>query len=99
MEVIYYGHACVGIRIGDTHLLIDPFISENPSASHINVNNVPADYILITTAQQDHTYDVESIAKRTNAKIISNYEISNHYFNLGIENSHPMELRDRKSVV
>lgn len=92
MEVIYYGHACVGIRIGDTHLLIDPFISENPSASHINVNNVPANYILITTAQQDHTYDVESIAKRTNAKIISNYEISNHYFNLGIENSHPMDL-------
>ena len=45
MEVIYYGHACVGIRIGDTHLLIDPFISENPSASHINVNDVPADYM------------------------------------------------------
>ena len=92
MEITFYGHACVGIQIGDTHLLVDPFITENPSAGHINVDQVKADYILITTAQQDHTSDVERIAKRTKAKIISNFEIAKYFFNLGIESSHPMDL-------
>lgn len=92
MEVTYYGHSCVSIKIGDTHLLVDPFIANNPLASHIDINTIPADYILITSAQQDHISDVEQIAKRTKAQIISNFEISNHFFNLGIENSHPMDL-------
>nr|WP_314289545.1 metal-dependent hydrolase [uncultured Capnocytophaga sp.] len=92
MQVTYYGHSCVGIQIGDTHLLVDPFISENPLASHIDINKIKADYILITTAQQDHTGDVERIAKRTKAQIISNFEISNYFFNLGLENAHPMDL-------
>jgi len=82
----------VSIKIGDTHLLVDPFIANNPLASHIDINTIPADYILITSAQQDHISDVEQIAKRTKAQIISNFEISNYFFNLGIENSHPMDL-------
>ena len=77
MEVTYYGHSCVSIKIGDTHLLVDPFIANNPLASHIDINTIPADYILITSAQQDHISDVEQIAKRTKAQIISNFEISN----------------------
>lgn len=55
----------------------------------IDINSLKADYILITHAHQDHILDVESIAKRTNAKIISNYEIVNHFGNLGIE-GHPI---------
>ena len=74
MEVTYYGHSCVSIKIGDTHLLVDPFIANNPLASHIDINTIPADYILITSAQQDHISDVEQIAKRTKAQIISNFE-------------------------
>ena len=48
-----------------------------------------ANYILITHAHQDHTLDVESIAQRTKAKVVSNYEIVTHYENLGID-GHPM---------
>ncbi|MDO4228364.1 MAG: metal-dependent hydrolase [Capnocytophaga sp.] len=91
MEITYYGHSCVGIRIGDANLLIDPFISGNPFANHINTNQIKADYILISAAHQDHTMDVESIAKRTKAKIISNFEIVEYYYNLGID-GHPMNL-------
>ena len=55
----------------------------------IDINSLKADYILITHAHQDHVLDVESIAKRTGAKIVSNYEIVTHYGNLGFE-GHPM---------
>ena len=70
MEVTYYGHSCVSIKIGDTHLLVDPFIANNPLASHIDINTIPADYILITSAQQDHISDVEQIGKRKSFRIL-----------------------------
>lgn len=85
MKVTFYGHASLGIEISGKHILIDPFISGNPHASGIDVNSLPADYILLTHAHFDHVLDVEAIAKRTKAKIISNHEIATYYQNKGFE--------------
>ncbi len=79
MNITFYGHACFGIEINGTNLLVDPFITGNSLASHININDVKADYILLTHAHQDHVLDVEVIAERTGATIISNYEIVMYY--------------------
>ena len=89
MKITFYGHASLGIQIEDTHILVDPFITGNDKASNIDINTLKADYILITHAHQDHILDVETIAKRTDAVIISNYEIVKHFENLGLE-GHPM---------
>jgi len=89
MVISFLGHACLEIQIGDIYLLVDPFISGNPKASQIDINSLKADYILITHAHQDHILDVEKIAKRTGAVVISNFEIVSHYQNKGIE-GHPM---------
>ena len=89
MKITFYGHACIGITIHEVHILVDPFISGNPKASHIDINTLEADYILLTHAHQDHILDVEAIAKRTGAVIVSNYEIASHYGNKGF-NYHPM---------
>ena len=89
MKITFYGHACLGIQVNDVNILVDPFISGNPKAKHIDVDTLNADYILLTHAHQDHTLDAESIAKRTNAIIVSNYEIVTHYEKMGIE-VHPM---------
>jgi len=89
MKITFYGHASLGIEIGETNLLIDPFISQNPNASEIDIETLKADYILITHAHQDHILDVEAIAKRTDAIVVSNFEIATHYDNKGIKN-HPM---------
>ena len=64
-------------------------ISPNPKASHIDVNALKADYILLTHAHGDHIADVETIAKNTNATIVSNAEIAGFYANKGFE-THPM---------
>lgn len=79
MNITFYGHACFGIKINGTNLLVDPFITGNPLASHIDINEIKADYILLTHAHQDHVLDVEIIAERTGATIISNYEIVMYY--------------------
>lgn len=89
MKITFLGHASLQIEIGDSIILVDPFISGNPKAEAIDVSALEADYILITHAHQDHILDVEAIAKRTGAKLISNYEIITYYESLGIE-GHPM---------
>ncbi len=89
MKITFYGHASLGIQVNDVDILVDPFISGNPKASHINLDELKADYILITHAHQDHILDVEAIAKRTGAMVISNFEIVSHFEKLGIE-GHPM---------
>jgi L-ascorbate metabolism protein UlaG (beta-lactamase superfamily) len=89
MKITYLGHASLSIEIGGKYLLVDPFITANELAKSIDISKLKADYILITHAHQDHILDVETIAKRTNAKVISNYEIVMHYSNLKID-GHPM---------
>ncbi|TDQ27695.1 metal-dependent hydrolase [Tenacibaculum caenipelagi] len=85
MKITFYGHACFGVEISGTYVLVDPFISENPQASHINIDVIQADYILLTHAHRDHVLDVERIAERTNATIISNYEIVSYYMTKGLK--------------
>lgn len=89
MKITFYGHASLGIEVGDVHILVDPFISANEAAAHIDISSLKADYILLTHAHQDHILDVEAIAKQTDAVIVSNFEIATHYENKGFE-VHPM---------
>lgn len=89
MKITFYGHASLGIEVGGKHIIVDPFITGNPQASAIDINTLKADYILLTHAHGDHVLDVEAIASRTNAVIVSNAEITSYYAKLGL-NAHPM---------
>lgn len=89
MKITFYGHACIGIEVSGKHILVDPFISANPNAAHIDINALKADYILLTHAHQDHILDAEQIAKNNNAVIVSNWEVASYYGNKGLQN-HPM---------
>lgn len=89
MNITYFGHSCFGIETAEIYILVDPFITQNPLAKHIDINQIKANYILITHAHFDHIADVEIIAKNTNATIVSNYEIAVHFGNKGFKH-HPM---------
>ncbi|GIZ07677.1 metal-dependent hydrolase [Flavobacterium sp. UMI-01] len=89
MKITYYGHASLGIQVGDINIIVDPYISANPAAEHIDINTLDADYILLTHAHGDHVLDVEAIAELTNAVIVSNAEIAGYYAAKGFT-SHPM---------
>ncbi|MEO0040767.1 MAG: hypothetical protein RL329_215 [Bacteroidota bacterium] len=90
MNIKYYGHACFGVEINGKQLLFDPFISPNPLASAIDVDTIPCDFMFISHGHADHIADAERIAKRTNCKIITNYEIYNWLKKKGLSNIHPM---------
>ena len=72
----FYGHAAIGIEIEGIHVLVDPYLSNNPKAS-ISADKVPADFVLVTHGHGDHLGDAIAICKRTNALLISNAEIAN----------------------
>lgn len=96
MNITYYGHSCFGVEINGKHLLFDPFITPNDLAKNINANTVKADYILISHGHEDHIADAVSIAKRTGAKVICNWEISVWLQKQGVENVHPMNTGGKK---
>jgi len=89
MKITFYGHASLGIEVGGKYLIVDPYISANPKASHIDINSLQADYILLTHGHGDHVLDVEAIARRTGAVIVSNAEITDYYANKGFA-THPL---------
>lgn len=89
MKITFYGHASLGIEVSGKKIIVDPYISPNPKASHINVDSLEADFILLTHAHGDHIADVEAIAQRTNATIVSNAEIAGYYEKKGFR-THPM---------
>lgn len=89
MKITYLGHAALSIQIGESHIIVDPFISPNELAKNIDVGSLKADYILITHAHQDHIVDVETIAGNNGSKVVSNFEIVSHYEKKGID-GHPM---------
>lgn len=90
MKLTYYGHSCFSVVVSGKTLLFDPFITPNPLAKEIDFNAVAADHILISHGHEDHLADVEPLAKRTGAQIISNFEIVEWLAGKGLTHAHPL---------
>lgn len=88
MKLTYYGHSAFLLETLGSNVLFDPFISPNPKASDIDIDSIPADFILISHGHGDHVADVAAIGKRTGAKLVSNYEIIGWFEQQGLKNGH-----------
>jgi L-ascorbate metabolism protein UlaG (beta-lactamase superfamily) len=84
IELTWYGHATWRVRLDDTHVIIDPFFTNNPKAP-FSAEEVEADYIIVTHGHGDHMADAEAIAKRTGATIIANAEIARWFGERDVE--------------
>lgn len=91
MRIRFLGHSCFEIQTKNKILLIDPFITPNSLAQHIDITSLKPDYILITHGHGDHLADAESIGKSNQSTIISNYEIVSWYQAKGV-NGHGMNV-------
>jgi L-ascorbate metabolism protein UlaG (beta-lactamase superfamily) len=95
MKVTYYGHACFMVETNGKKVLFDPFITPNEMASHIDVNSIDPDFILVTHGHGDHVADVESIANRTGALVVSNFEVASWFEGKGLT-THPLNHGGKK---
>lgn len=83
-KLTWYGHATLGVETAGFKLLIDPFFNGNPAAS-IPAAQAQADFILVSHGHSDHVGDTVSIAKRTGALVISNFEIASWLGKQGVK--------------
>jgi L-ascorbate metabolism protein UlaG (beta-lactamase superfamily) len=85
VEIRFLGHACFELIEGDTRLLIDPFLNDNPSAA-VGADEVDPTHLFLTHGHGDHYGDIEAIAKRTGAQAVAITEIADELTEAGFEN-------------
>jgi L-ascorbate metabolism protein UlaG (beta-lactamase superfamily) len=83
-KLTWYGHAALGLETGGYKVLVDPYFTGNPAASQ-PAEKAKADFILVSHGHGDHIGDTVSIAKRTGALVISNFEIASWLGNQGVK--------------
>ncbi len=71
----WLGHGGWRIQTGPHQILLDPFVTGNPSAT-MRAEDLEADYILVSHGHEDHIADVPEIARRTQATVIAIFEIA-----------------------
>lgn len=92
MEITWLGHACFRISDGTDQLYIDPFINDNP-ACPIEVSDVnDATWVLVTHGHSDHYADAVELARKTEATLISNFEITEDAQDAGHSKVDPMNI-------
>lgn len=91
MKITWLGHNCWHLDIDGTNVLVDPFLNDSPSAP-IKADEVKCEVMLISHAHFDHIADAVSIAKRTGATVLTNFEISNWLAKEGVARDHAVGM-------
>src|SRR5918997_2386971 len=84
VDIRFLGHACFELTAGDTTVLIDPFLSQNPKAA-AQPDEVEPDVILLTHGHFDHIGDTVAIAKRRGITVLAIAEVANEIGGEGVD--------------
>ncbi len=90
MKFTYYGHSCFAVQLAGKHVVFDPFITPNELASAVDINQIKADFILVSHGHADHIADCKQLAQRTKAPVISSFEVTEWLGKQGVDKVHPM---------
>ncbi|KAA8922194.1 metal-dependent hydrolase [Thermoplasma sp.] len=74
IKIVWHGHACFSL-IGKKHVLIDPFLTDNPLAK-VKPEDLKPDIILVTHGHSDHAEDAVKISKAAHAPVVAAFELS-----------------------
>jgi L-ascorbate metabolism protein UlaG (beta-lactamase superfamily) len=91
IKITWFGHATLGLEVGGYRILVDPYFTGNPAAT-TTAQDLSADYILVTHGHFDHIGDAVALAKRTEATVISNFEIAEWMGKQGVQKTHGQHI-------
>jgi len=75
LKATFLGHSCVMATDGNHHIIIDPFLTNNPQAT-VKAEDVRVDHVLVTHGHSDHLGDAVPIAISNDALIIAPNELA-----------------------
>ena len=76
MKVLWLGHSAFIYKFSDATVLIDPFISGNPTAP-LKVDELPkVDVVLVTHSHMDHFGDAPDVVRKSGAYFVSSFEVA-----------------------
>lgn len=77
LKLTYLSHSTFILDDGNYKLIIDPFITGNPTCP-IKVDDVKVNFVVLTHAHGDHLGDAFTIAKNNDALVIAVNELANY---------------------
>ena len=93
MQITWFGHPWIRIDTAKSSILIDPFLTGNPTFEDLGltVRSVAkgVTHVALTHGHEDHTGDAVAICKEVGAPLLAVYELTVHMASLGVETIEP----------
>ncbi|MGE0231351.1 MAG: metal-dependent hydrolase [Flavobacteriaceae bacterium] len=90
MKITWFGHSAFRIETGKSVIMLDPFLSDNPTwTGTVEEASKGATHVLLTHGHDDHIGDTAAICKATGATLVANFEICMYLNGQGVENISP----------
>lgn len=93
MQITWFGHSCFRIDTGKSRVLIDPFLTGNPTFGKAGIPLTRAiegvTHVALTHGHEDHTGDVVTVCKDTGAPLLAVHELATYIGGQGVDNVDP----------
>lgn len=86
VKITWLGHSAFKIEIAEKIVLVDPWLSGNPTAAVKASEITRADIMYVTHDHHDHLGDAFDICKRTNATFVAILDLARYAEENGIKN-------------
>lgn len=88
LELTWLGHSAIRIRLDDgTTVLVDPWLTDNPSCPESEHRQERVDAIYLTHGHFDHFGDTLELARSSEAQVFAIHEIAEYLTGQGIDSA------------
>lgn len=93
MKITWLGHSAFHVQADGKDILIDPFLSGNPSYPEGYEDGLSkVDFIALTHGHSDHLGDTERLAAKYGSTVVAMFEICQYLGGKGLEKFEPMNI-------